>query len=729
MARHNRRLIPAAFFLGLVLGVLLWGLWPDPRLTAFVGRKNSRRILDRSGVCVAVLPVEDGLRREYRELEHIPGWIVRGFLRSEDRFFYFHPGIDPVAVFRAAWTNLRSGTIESGASTVTMQLAAMIWPTGGGYPGKIAEALKAVKLELKLSKKEILELWLNHLPFGNNIEGISSAAQGFFGRDLSTLTPSEVLLLSIIPRRPALYTPVKDNLFLYEAALKTARRWNIDPGDLKAALAQPAPQAPFENRAPHFVRALSGCLDTTEDRGRGEVQTGLDIRLQENVLGMLRAELSSAGEFRITNGAVLITENATGEILCYLGSGDWYDEEHSGQIDGIRMERQPGSTLKPFLYAAAIEKGYHPATMLADVPLTLGETEVYMPQNNDNRYRGPVLLRKALVSSLNIPAVDTVVHLGVQNFADVLIRCGFSSIQAQRDTLGSGIAVGNGEVSLYELVQGFSVFSRDGLFIPLGFTPRQSREPVRVFTPVAAALLRDILTRHIKNPFSAQPRPFEGLFKTGTSNQFNNIWALGSSRKYTIGVWMGNFSGETVMGKPGSSIPLSLALKILMQIDSDSRFTPASEVPGISRLELCSLSGLRATEHCPGRILELVPSDSRPGFCTVHGPQGTRLPPQFDTWARATGGTVIEETTDVDISYPPDGAIFYLDPSLPPAVQSITVKINGRAAVTLYINGEEHGTVRLPASLALPLESGSHTLELMGSHNNVLATSSFHVFE
>ena len=726
MARHHKGLILAAAAVLCAAAFLAWAFFPDRRLDEFLALPGSRRILDRNGAVIAVLPLDDGLRREYVPVSEIPEWIRTMFIKSEDRFFYFHPGIDPGAVVRAAATNAKAGRIESGASTITMQLAGMIWPGRAGYPGKAAEAMHALKLEARFSKQRILELWLNHLPFGNNVEGVSSAATAFYGKDLSTLSPSEVLMLTIIPRRPGLYTPVTDNEALLTAAESFASIHKINAGDLEEVISAPKPTAPFPNKAPHFTRFLR----TQLDEGNAPVCTGLDLGMQETVADLLATELAHAEQFRISNGAVLIIENASGEILCYLGSGDWNDSEHSGQIDGIRMLRQPGSTLKPFLYAMAMEHGFTPATMLADIPLTLGSEEVYAPQNYDNRFRGPVLLRRALASSLNIPAVETVVRLGVLNFADVLIGCGFESIKAQRPQLGSGIVVGNGEVSLFELVQGFSVFARDGAFIPATpFCGTSVSAPAQVFDPVSAVLVRDILTRRINNPFSAQQRPFEGVFKTGTSNQFNNIWAIGSSKRYTIGVWMGNFSGETVMGKPGSSIPLSLAARCLLLLDGSSAFPPAEHTKGISRIKVCSLSGMLAAEYCPGSISELVPSISIPQTCTVHGPKGTKLPREFQAWAHSVGGEVDLCPSETAIDYPADGAVFYFDPSLPEHVQTVTVKISGSVTATIFFDGTAAASGILPAEFPMPLEPGSHRIEVKSGENLTLASSRFDVFE
>ena len=732
MAWNNTRLSFAPSVILILAACVLVRILPDERLASYLSRPYSRALTDRYGTLVSVLPLENGLRREYLDIDGIPYWITEMFIASEDRTFFLHPGIDPGAVARAAALNAKSGRIESGASTITMQLARMVWPNGGGYRGKLNEAFRALELEIKLSKRDILELWLNNLPFGRNVEGIVSAAHAFFGKDLANLTPSEVLLLTIIPRRPGTYTPVQNNDALCRKALAIADQRGYGAGEIAGVIAAPAPEEPFSDRAPHFT----GYIKQRLKDGRSPVLSSLDLDIQETADDILSAELMRSGDFRISNGAVFIIENDTGEIVCYLGSGDWFDTEHSGQIDGIRILRQPGSTLKPFLYAMSFESGFTPATLLADVPLVLGSNEVYAPENYDNRFRGPVLLRNALRSSLNVPAVRTVVRLGVQNFADKLIECGFESVAGQRDYLGSGIAVGNAEVSLFELVQGFSIFSRNGTFIPaVPFHEGSAGPSCKVFEETSAVMIRDILLRKYSSPYRISPgsgpgHTFEGIFKTGTSNQFNNIWALGSSRKYTAGVWMGNFSGETVMGKPGSSIPLSIASRILMMIDPDSEFPPPEDTEGLVSVKVCSLSGMRPTGHCPGIIDEIMPSGSLPGPCTVHGASGTRLPPDFAGYADLIQSGILNDGTGCYIASPADDSVYYFDPSLPAEVQSVSVIIEGQSTgCTAVYDGEPVYSGPSPAAFFLPVVPGEHTLIVADPKNSTKGVSRFKVIE
>ncbi|MDT8287994.1 MAG: transglycosylase domain-containing protein, partial [Elusimicrobiales bacterium] len=445
------------------------------------------------------------------------------------------------AVLRAFFANRSSGRVVSGASTVSMQLARRIAPAGYGMRAKIIEAWNALRLELRLPKREILELWLNTLPLGANVEGIASGSREYFGREAEVLSLEESALLALIPRNPRRYAPAAGNSEARDAALTLLRRagYNADSAAVTAALGEAeerAQVAGYPFLAPHFVR-----LAASRYRGRGEspVATTLDVKLQRLLEDAVASRVASAAEFRIGNGAAVALSSQTGEVLAWTGSADFFDSESRGQIDGVRIRRQPGSTIKPFLYALALESGMTPATLLPDVPLAFGGEAVYTPENFSATYHGPVRLRVALASSLNIPAVYTVTRVGVAPFVERLLALGFDSLEAQRESVGSGIALGNAELSLLELTVGFSVFMREGVYLPPRLFPDEPKEPGRhVIDPAAAFLVRDILSSEGGRipgfgSSSILNTSFDAMFKTGTSNQFANIWALGATEKLT----------------------------------------------------------------------------------------------------------------------------------------------------------------------------------------------------
>ena len=730
--RSRRWLLALAAAIGCVLFLkLLLALWPYPELAAFEKEASSTRFLDRNGELLDIMPLDNGLMRELTPLRQIPGMIQDAFLAAEDRRFYWHPGVDPLAVARAFIQNRRGGRTVSGASTITMQLARMIKRRGDGWQGKAGEAWDALRLEARLPKKRILELYLNHVPFSFQAEGVASAARLFFGRSIHDLRPEEAVLLTVIPRRPALYNPIDHREESVHAAFALARsaglgrRWGL-----------PATEAEFSQRvrissgwgdtsqAPHFIRFL--LESRPELRGRAEVKTTIDLRLQKELLAEIRSQVWGYAQQRMTTGAGVIFDNHTGDVLAYVGSADWADESSGGQNDGVQATNQPGSCLKPFLYAMALDRGFTPNMVLPDIPQDFGGAEVYVPMNFNRRFSGPVRLRVALASSLNVPAVYTLQRLGVQAFADYLVNLGFSSLESQRERLGVGLALGNAEVSLFELARAFSVFSRGG--IPMGVRMAQS-DPAspgsaRVMSPYTAAeicrILSDQPSRFLGfGSARAMNTPFAAMFKTGTANQFQHVWALGATPDYTMGVWMGNFAGETIIGRTGSGIPARVVADILADIAVPGSAFPVP--PDSKRVMVCSLSGGLSDGACPSVVEEFVPVGVTVPVCTYHhrtaaGIQ-TAYPPEYADWLRAsrkTGMVQVDPEEGLEITQPANGAVYFLDPSIPRSQQGIGLRTAGRPeeSLSVWLNGSPLAPLPRDGTLVLPMARGNYTVEI-----------------
>ncbi|HEY9594348.1 MAG TPA: transglycosylase domain-containing protein, partial [Spirochaetia bacterium] len=555
---------PIALGSAVLLVLLSWAVlaaWPYPELDAFLRSGYSTRLLDRRGSLVAIVPLEGGVRREFTPLEKVPATLRDAFLAAEDRHFFVHPGVDPFAVLRALRQNRSERRTVSGASTITMQLARMIRRRGDGVRAKLWEAWDAMRLEARFSKRRVLELYLNHVPFGSQVEGVTSAARLFFGRPPAELRPEEAILLTVIPRRPASYSPRESPTAAAEAAFRLSedsglgKRWGLPrDGEEFAGRIRIARGDDALLRAPHYVRFL--LRERPGIVGRAEVTTTLDLRLQQRIEGEIRDQVWAYASQRMTTGAGVVFDNRNGDLLAYVGSADWADAENGGQNDGVLATNQPGSCLKPFLYALALERGFGPSTVLPDIAQDFGGAEVYVPVNFNRRFNGPVRLRVALASSLNVPAVYTLQRLGVQAFADFLLSAGFSSIASQRESLGVGLALGNAEVSLWELARGFALFPRGGipLTVRLLSTDPVARGGERIVSPYTAAEICHILSDQPSRFLGfGQARvmntPFAAMFKTGTANQFQHVWALGATPGHTVGIWMGNFSGETIIGR------------------------------------------------------------------------------------------------------------------------------------------------------------------------------------
>jgi penicillin-binding protein 1C len=632
-----------------------------------------------------------------------------------------------------------------------MQLARLVHPHSGGLQGKIVEAWDAIRLEAKLSKKEILELYLNSIPFGSNVEGLAAITRVRFGSSIRELDDNRAALLAPVPRRPLLYDPALNPEAAVSAAMALSgrcrlglREYELRQAAKEAALPsgdQDDPRSPFF--APHFTERIK--VSDTNLRST-KVRSTIDLALQLFAEEELSLEISLLSDKRISNGAILAIENETGAARVYVGSGSWFNEEASGKIDGVRFRAQPGSCLKPFLYAMALDSGFSPADIMPDLPTVFGSREAYVPSNFNNRFNGPVRLRIALASSLNIPAVYVLERLGVRTFEEYLVSLGFDSIRETIGTHGTGLALGNAEVSLEEMVRAFSVFPRMGSPVQLRWTEDGEHGQVlghaapSVMSPYAAWMIADILSDRSSRfvgfgPAPALATPFESMFKTGTANQFQHIWALGATKRFTVGVWMGNFSGETVIGSTGSSIPARIAAKLLGALEETAgqekgqkteglrtkgRVTEnlAGPLPqGTAEVQICALSGMAAGPYCTGLARDYIRREKIPAACNWHTQAGLFYPSEYRSWLteRFRSGGVRQEGPG-RIRTPVSGAVFYLDPSLPAGAQALRVETSGFSQGTLlFVDGELAGSLNHAGVYALPLSRGRHSITVADS--------------
>jgi penicillin-binding protein 1C len=729
---------------------------PFPELDAYRERSYGTVISDRNGIILRVLPAADGVKREWAALGEMPPGAVRIFIAAEDRRFYFHAGVDVFSMAGSFFRNLRARRVVSGASTITMQLARLVRPHSGGLAGKIREAWDALRLEAKLSKKEILELWLNGLPFGSNIEGLPAITRARFGRSMSELDDNRAALLAAVPRRPFLYDPALNPDAAVSSAMTLSARYGLglSEDELFGAAQEAAriSQGPLDARAPffapHFTERLARIAGDSGQTRNYRIHSTLDLELQLYAEEQLALELSLVSRNRVSNGAILAIENDTGAVRVYAGSASWFDEAISGRIDGIRFRAQPGSCLKPFLYALALDSGFSPSDIMPDLPTIFGSREAYIPSNFNNRFNGPVRFRIALASSLNIPAVYLLERIGVGAFEEYLVQLGFDSIKETMGTHGTGLALGNAEVSLEEMVRGFSVFPRGGIPAELCWIEgeRPSQAPP-VMSPYAAWMIADILSDRSSRfvgfgPAPALATPFASMFKTGTANQFQHIWALGATKRFTVGVWMGNFSGETVIGSTGSSIPARIVSRLLSAMEGSGEIAAnrgtspkhptenlSGPVPaGVTELRLCALSGLNAGPHCTGFVREWIRSESVPPVCAWHTVAGLVYPPEYQAWINERfrlGG--IRAGGNGRIRNPVSGSVYFLDPSMPPEAQAMRIETNGfNSDALVYSDGMLQGSLNYAGVYALPLSKGYHTV-MVEAPNGASASVNFEV--
>ena len=780
----------------LLLGFVLTlaGLWlagrtiltllPWPALEQFLAQDYSTRCYDRHSQLLQVLPLEDGLRREWYDLEEIPPRVQEVFLAAEDQRFYRHCGVDGAAIVRAAVQNLRQGRQISGASTITMQLARLVYRRPAGEKitvwRKIQEAAIALRLELKLSKEQILELYLNNLPFGSQAEGIGSAARSYFGLTPKELSDAQIHLLAIIPRRPAAYTPAHP-AHSFEAAclLGQATGFSTTAETWHEAVFQDKLHS-YPQRLPHFIRYVRN-LFSEENFVSGlvpspnlppELHLSVDAALTEDVENLVNTRLAEHEAARLSHGAVFAMDNASGEIICWSGGDFW--SEKAGQVDGVLVRNQSGSTMKPFIYAMALEQGFAPTAVLADIPMDFGQEEVYVPLNFNNRFNGPVLFRTALASSLNIPAVYLLYRLGVDNYLSVMADLGVKSFEQIRGEQGLSLALGSGELTLQELVRSFSVFPRGGRagstspFLEAATEATGSSKLAheaageaaarQVFSADTAAIICDMLSDQraralgfgFTQVFSTE---YPAIFKTGTSNQFQNIVALGATPRYSVGVWMGNYSGETVVQQTGSSLPATVARFLLDELtakglgnenaihsDTKNSLTFPLDFPqpkNFRKTKVCALSGMKPAEFCPSVTEEYVAvalGSSAEGkgmaFCDWHysaedffgGRQFTsitavsiRYPQEYQRWlqGKSTPSTFFD-TAPLAILSPQPGAVFLFDRGIPASAQKIRVEATGSGKTAeLFVNGQPFGTSAAPFNWLVPLEPGEMRLKVV----------------
>ena len=559
------------------------------RLTEVAGRPpvQTTRIYDRFGNLL--YEIADEGRRTVITLDQVSPWLIDATIATEDKQFFKHSGVDMTAIARAAFQNWQADQIVSGASTITQQLArTLILGEERKYElslrRKMDEALLAMDLESRYSKKEILEMYLNTIYYGHQAYGVEAAAQTYFRKSAAELTLAESALLAGIPQSPNDYDP----FIAPQAAFQRQRvvldlmerHGFISAKEKQDALAEKVrliPPDPPVLRAPHFVNYVRELL--YERYGPDGMRTGLqvhttiDLRYQQLARQIARGQIARIGKRTgASNAAVVILHPPTGQILAMVGSLDYYDEAIDGQVNMTVQPRQPGSAVKPIIYAAALENGWTPATVLWDTPVRYrgANGAWYAPRNSTNRFFGPTRVRAALANSLNVPAIKLLDDLGVEKALDMAHRLGVRSWRDPVETYGLSLAVGGYELTLLELTQAFSVFANQGRFIPARpiteirdaagrvlFQAPAPTSPRQVVSPVTAYQLSSILSdadmrKPVFGPNSALNVSQPAAVKTGTTDDFRDNLTVGYTPYVAVGVWVGNSDGRPMRDTYGS---------------------------------------------------------------------------------------------------------------------------------------------------------------------------------
>jgi len=488
--------------------------------------------------------------------------FVAALLAAEDARFFSHPGLDPWAILRASLSALKAGQIVSGASTLTQQLARTELRDVPRWVRKFWEMSLALRLEAEYDKDELLELYVNRVHFGPKVLGVRAASERYFGKELKQLDLSEAATLAGLVRGPTLYDlerrPELAKRRRDRILLRLRQRAVYSDEVLDRALATPLVLHAYPpwTGAPHWVRTI---LERAP-KNQTDLLTPLDLRLQIELEGIARSHLLRLKNFEASALSIVVVDNHTSEILAYVGSPDFHSTELSGQVDGVLALRQPGSALKPFLYAAAVDQlGLDGTSVLLDEPLSFAGPDGYWePQNYDHKFRGPVTIRRALANSLNVPAVQVLSRLGFESGLEALHRFGFDSLAEPALHYGPALALGAGEVTLVELASAYSALARGGSQRSLRFLKNeaQGREQVAC-SPRAAAEISDILQdAAARREVFGKSRDFEFPYpvstKTGTSKGYRDAWSMGYNHEITVGVWVGNFDGRPMRLGSGS---------------------------------------------------------------------------------------------------------------------------------------------------------------------------------
>jgi len=754
---------------GFVLSALLclYLLLPVPAGFLRGDEHAALTIEDRNGV-----PLREVRSSRYGvchwvRLDEVNPEFVSALVLREDRRFYSHPGVDLLAMARSVRDAVKAGHVVSGGSTITQQLVRNLYPPRRRtVAAKVWEMVEAVRLELHLSKRQILEAYVNRVPFGNQTYGVEAASRLYFNRSPAELSLAQSCVLAVLPGQPVMNEPFRHycrSVRLGRGLLERLRAsGSIDFPACERAVAESVVTAPARHlfRAPHFSDYVLAELERQGVHSGGRVRTTLDYRTQQRCEELLFRQVSALASHHVTNGAVVVLDRRTGAVRAMVGSTDYFAPD-AGQVNAALSQRQPGSAIKPFAYACGFERKMTPATILADVPFHFVEPGGdYSPSNYDRKYHGPVSCRTALACSYNIPAVRMTAYVGPDELLEHLRRCGMSRLDRRSSKYGLALGLGVADVTLLELTNAYRVLANLGRFSTTRalesftgndgsvktFAAAESRE---VFSPVASWLVTDILSDdQARAPafgeFSCLALPFPCAVKTGTSKDYRDNLTLGYTLDYVVGVWLGNFDNSAmhrVSGITGAG-PLFRDIMLSLHEREPGQFTRPD---GLMEVAVCPQSGRRPGRFCPNGVVECV-QEWNADFetCAVHrlvrvdrrtgmqaGPdcpldavdeQVVEVwPPEFRPWMESEGRwfdlpALASTTTDsLAVLFPDDGDVFKIDPDLNRDFQSIALRAlvpAGCAEVSWSLDGRSMGKVGPPFTLLWNLAPGRHEVRV-----------------
>ncbi|MFZ2470054.1 MAG: transglycosylase domain-containing protein [Parvibaculum sedimenti] len=689
----------------LWLGIATWAGLADEALLDLKPKAASHILLDRQGHPLAEETGAWNIQSQV-PLYRVPQRLKDAVLLAEDRRFFAHRGVDWIARAHGLWQGVSAGRIVRGASTITEQVVRMLDPRPRSLWSKWLEGFDAARLERRYTKSDILEFYLNQVPYASNRRGVAEAARFYFDRDLDTLDTREMLALAILPRAPSGLDPNRGGTKVLDrrsirlatsmrhAGLLPAAEWqNVieTPLDL-----YPAPRRAAIGHFRNYVeRQIAGARTGTMPI---KVTTTLDSGLVDFAQNLLDERLASLAPRQVHNGALLVVDRRSGEIRAWVvaGAEDGSDRGVGTPgrfLDAVLIPRQPGSALKPFLYAAAFDAGWSPAERIEDAPYSEAVgTGLHRFNNYSRQFYGEVSARQALGNSLNIPALHAVNFVGPDRYLDLLHQLGFESLKKSAGFYGDGLALGNGEVSLLELVRGFTALANGGKVMPLrAVVDRHARAVpgARVFSRNAALLIGNVLSdpwaRAMEfGRYSTLDLPVQTAVKTGTSSDYRDAWSVGFDSRYVVGIWMGNLDRTPTDGITGSTGPALVLRGVFAYLNRDQN-TEKLPLP----------DGLALADSC------------------AFGQSGCEQIYDYGTGRTSGRAAVAREVAGPSILSPTPNLRLAYDPRLPADRQMFRFALGGvepEAHVTWMLNGAPVAETR-GAEFMWPVSRGLYALE------------------
>ncbi len=632
MCRWQKIVIVSLLLLIWPTSFLLLNLvFPLPKEKLF--RPSSLRYLDRHGQTVRVfLASDDSWHFPISTLDSISPSLYQAVLTYEDRWFHWHFGFNPISLGNALIDNLKANRIVRGGSTLTMQLARLIEPKQRTVAHKLIEIFRAVQIELAFSKEQILTTYLNLAPYGGNIVGVSAASQIYFGKSSDRLSLGESALLAALPNSPTYLRPDLHPNRARKARNKVLRRLllarKIDLLDYQEAIKELTPHErhPLPFQAPHLTRFLyrsqrhktNPHIYSVESN---TIHTSLNLRVQKLVQNILQQHLNRLQSYDISNGAVVVMDTKKHQILSWVGSGNFFDRQYQGQVDGVLSLRSPGSTLKPFIYALALNNGkITPESLLDDVPM---DYSGYRPDNYDGQHRGYVTAKQALAESLNVPAVQLYASLKAEGLYNFLKKAGITTLTQSKSYYGLPLILGSAEVNLLELTNLYCGLANFGVFSAYKLTtvPHVENSTEHLLNKETCYILSEMLAE-VRRPDlpssyeSAQNLP-KVAWKTGTSYGHRDAWSIGYTPELTIGVWVGNFDGHGVPTLVGSEVAAPILFDLFSTLQNLKNWF--RQPYQVTRRTVCALSGMIETDFCPRMKTDFyIVGRSNTKSCQIH---------------------------------------------------------------------------------------------------------------